>query len=713
MPGGAPAPAFPPAPPPPPSTYASRFGSAELDPYAGDYTSLYETFSPVALGGAQAPPTPLSLLNRAKAWSGRPPFGGYAVLIPRGGQLMVEVLVNPHDHVDAPGAPPSGYDGVVIAQLGDVRRSRDGYVQVAAVRWPATAFHLAGQGPTTVPTVATFDVVLAAGDPAAGLGPFNQGDPDTEEVRARMCCPLGAGIAAQFGSGPMTPREFWEGPCAYVRADPARAVAAKTVLDFGRLCLLAPAVAGGDRITQLPPLELVDLRDDLLDSVLDLAGRDLPGLRPGADDPMHLVATAMGTLASQQAAQTQRLEQHRREDKADPTPQSLFKGALTSVLRLCEVAREQDLPQIYSLIARAKKADQLTDAQRRLNEAAFADTAYGGTAPILASDTFRRLLEPRWYSHDLDDVGDGVTPFQSVFSSTAQLGIQAKEQQRYRLLLEGNSVLLSELIKTEELAKIGVSVPTDWPQLKRTLMGYYFICSEFLGVAHRITVAVRDSMADAHTRDAALSDHFSKRPDQPILVVRRWQQRLQDFYYRHARAVRYADVAVPDLTSMWFEMVEGSWRPPSLPPHLQGEVLALPTLPTDATVGTTTTATSSLTSATCSVPDGYQLVPVTPKTPRQPAARTGGELVARKGGASQAVVEVAGTGWVSKEVKERFKDTWPRNKKGKLMCLPWHYRGSCYDNCGRAEDHIVHAKEEEQTLCKFLDTNFGEFRKNS
>ena len=82
------------------------------------------------------------------------------------------------------------------------------------------------------------------------------------------------------------------------------------------------------------------------------------------------------------------------------------------------------------------------------------------------------------------------------------------------------------------------------------------------------------------------------------------------------------------------------------------------------------------------------------------------------GGPVPRVVEIAGSGWKSKEVKERFASSWPKNKKGHLMCLPWHYRGSCYTLCGRRGDHIDHDPEEEETLCVFLTDNFGEFRSN-
>ena len=76
------------------------------------------------------------------------------------------------------------------------------------------------------------------------------------------------------------------------------------------------------------------------------------------------------------------------------------------------------------------------------------------------------------------------------------------------------------------------------------------------------------------------------------------------------------------------------------------------------------------------------------------------------------VAECAGTGWLSADVRSRFKDDWPKNKRGCPMCLPWHCRGLCYDNCGHKGDHVIHSKEEEDTLCTFLTEKFGEYQKN-
>ena len=120
-------------------------------------------------------------------------------------------------------------------------------------------------------------------------------------------------------------------------------------------------------------------------------------------------------------------------------------------------------------------------------------------------------------------------------------------------------------------------------------------------------------------------ERFNDRPDLPVLVIWRWQQRLQDFHKRHTRATRHADVDVPDLTAMWYAILEQSWTAPLLPAHLQGAAKSAPA--SDVTVSTATTATSSLASTAHALPEGYKLVPVGTEDP--PAKRTGGTLNSR------------------------------------------------------------------------------------
>ena len=726
-----------PPPPPPPRDYRSRFGNPELDSYGGDYAGLQAVFAAQAPAGTQ-PPQPAGLLRRAQAYSSRPASQAYVALIDRGGGVRVETFLNPSPHADLPGLPPSGYDGQTIAQLGDVRRSRDGYVSLSAVTLVATNFRLANQGaPCTVPTVDTVDALLAAaGDPAVGLGPFAVGAADTQQVRTRHMIPIGASLASLCVHQRPTPPEFWRTVCAHIRADPGRAVACTAVLDWARVALLAPVAPATERLNESAPTHLVDLTEDMLEGRLDLVKRDLPGLRPGSDDPLTMVASSVSALVGISSQSARDAALRRAQDDAPKPASSLLKGALEAVLRLCEVDHEAALPPVYQSVANADKGDRLPVAQRDLNRLVASDPTYSGAAPSLTAEMLRRLLEPRWGGVDVEDINDSLTPFQTSFSSTKNQAARVRLQDRYTLLASGQVITLAEIIQLEVLEKLNVATPVTWTQLKFTLIGYYFLCVQWLGVHHRVARGVSASIRAAQAQELFLTEVIERRPQLPVLILRRWQQRLFHFFNAHAAQPNYQDFPFPNLTTMWSEILEGSWMEPPLPVALvplvpSGSVAVPGILPTDvsslgsyASLMTQSTASTSTTASGFPPPrggggpppgggGGGGPPPGGPTPPGGPApGRGAGELRMKVGGPVPRVVEIAGSGWKSKEVKERFASSWPKNKKGHLMCLPWHYRGSCYTLCGRRGDHIDHDPEEEETLCVFLTDNFGEFRSN-
>lgn len=265
--------------------------------------------------------------------------------------------MNPSQHFDIPGHPPSGYDDIVLAQLGDVRQTRGRYTNLAAVVVSADIFRL--MNTWWAPQVANVDAKIANGDLKAGLGVYAVGDPDTTEIRARYAVPLGPSLAALALPGPLSPREFWERVGAHICTDPDHLAACDLVLWWDRLASLAPAAGVALCPNQWnPPLALVDLRDDILEGRLELVMRDLPGLRPGSDDPMTMVATSMGALVVQQRQAQALAVQQRQEDRADKTLSDVWRGDFDAVLHLTEAASEANLPPIYALMARAKKSSR-------------------------------------------------------------------------------------------------------------------------------------------------------------------------------------------------------------------------------------------------------------------------------------------------------------------------------------------------------------------
>eukprot|EP00978_Attheya_sp_CCMP212_P016149 scaffold42043_cov73-Attheya_sp.AAC.1 len=191
------------------------------------------------------------------------------------------------------------------------------------------------------------DAKIAAALAAGGtnlLGPFTAADADTEQVRTRYALPLGARLAHLCLGRKLTPLEFWN---TVIRADPALLASCGHVLDWGRVALTLHNGNGETRSMQPAAPIIIAIDAPLLNYRMFLVRRDLPGLRPGTGDPMQQVAAAMGVFSAEAAAQRQLHQQHRSEDKREKTLADRWRTLLPTLLRLCEVPDEAQLPQVY------------------------------------------------------------------------------------------------------------------------------------------------------------------------------------------------------------------------------------------------------------------------------------------------------------------------------------------------------------------------------
>ena len=115
------------------AVYASRFSDATRDMYLGDHNVVRDHI------GFQAA-DPARSLERAVNWSQHVACHAWWGLTEVNGDLRVQTFVNPARYSDAPGAPPSGVDGEVLAQRFDVQVTGHGMPVVSIARWAAEAF---------------------------------------------------------------------------------------------------------------------------------------------------------------------------------------------------------------------------------------------------------------------------------------------------------------------------------------------------------------------------------------------------------------------------------------------------------------------------------------------------------------------------------------------------------------------------------------------
>ena len=231
-------------------------------------------------GGAQPVPAPAVLRDQTVQICDRQPMA-FLCLVPRlDGLAEVRILHRFMRYIELPGEVATGFHDHALALLGDVRPN-----QVPVVDVPANLFHLATAG-VRVPTAATMDDVVAAwAEGATFLGPYVEGDPNTEVVRPRNIQLLPSRYAAMLVHRErVSPRTAYRELAGALQAD-GNLVACSDVIAWLRVACTCRGGAGAQANTPivmatLPPVHLPEAVYHYVNSKVVA---DLPALRGPAE----------------------------------------------------------------------------------------------------------------------------------------------------------------------------------------------------------------------------------------------------------------------------------------------------------------------------------------------------------------------------------------------------------------------------------------------
>jgi len=693
--GGGVLPGVPPAGPPQPVTYAARLRDAQNDVYNGHYATLYEEQSTVPLGNAVAPPNHGTLFNRALSASQHAASVVYVVLVEVGGGHLIRTLTNLSRYQDAPGVARSQYDGRVFATMGDVERTATGFTHMTTVEVPDNIFTLSNRVRAPVAgEVAGQLAALAAG--TVSLGPYAAGDPNTEEIRTRYALPLPGPLGAIVMGRDLTPREFYAEVVGHIEQTAGLLPDCEHIRTWSitTLTLNDNNVVTSGR----PDLTVVDARQPLLNQRYSLITRDLPGLRPGHGDPLNLIAMGIGRMTAETRQARVYNEQVQAEAVREKEAGDRWKGReLLALIHDCEVPDETYLPEVYTRLARINKktTSDATAINNELKDVAMRDTSFVSNPPVLSSKVCRRGIELEWYSEDKEDLDGGINPWHTVYISRAQQTVQQRFAQTANLVHTAGSVSLADAINLEALEDAGTEVPTTPRQLWITLGGYQVVLDTFKGQNHRISRELRRSLILYRQRENELADTLESRPQYVPLILQWFHLQLREFYIAKRASPPGAPLPpVPDLATIWRQILVDSWNPPQLPLALQAPPLAPAPAPAPAPAR-----------------------PGVPQAAAEEAAAAAAAAQARRGRlvAHENDAEIcarAGSGWVSRTVKRDLAAEWPKmDDEVTLICLPWWTKGGCYTNCACAAAHVAALTTAERSrLLQFLDTHFAQYR---
>jgi hypothetical protein len=237
----------------PPTTYAQLYQHGP-DLLQGQYSNFLAPFDPES--GIQ-PAALRDVVIRAE--QAVPKVYAYIVALPNPTVRIISRVT----HVNATLGMQSPLDNETYAFASDIGPGN----QVAVVYFPTgQAGAVVTDAPFTIgplTTVPTLDHMGPAFTTAAGadcVGPYNLGDPNTEQIRARRLVPIPQRYAARVLGRDFTPEEFWNTVATDIIAD-NNEVSCAVVLNWARVAATyrpgpppAPPAAGAGAVVAAPPV---------------------------------------------------------------------------------------------------------------------------------------------------------------------------------------------------------------------------------------------------------------------------------------------------------------------------------------------------------------------------------------------------------------------------------------------------------------------------
>jgi hypothetical protein len=285
-----------------------------------------------------------------------------------------------------------------------------------------------------------------------------------------------------------------------------------------------------------------------------------------------------------------------------------------------------------------------------------------------------------------DKLEHGLQPFMVAYLSQKNVSEQQDAIEMHRLMTEGTPTLL-DLIDLKTAAKN--SLPTKEAQMVRTFRAFGVVLAVVCGTRAHIYRSYRLDIVDRYDAVQALVEELAKLHNKDLVHAQmlRWLQiRFQEYWSELEYAV---DTVPPPRFSALYEAIRyKQWQRPPLPEAYLVKPRAVVEkrgggLLNDKRGGGLFNQT---TIPPCVVPDGKHTYIRNP-TPDDGLLSVGSQ--------------VGRLNVYLKKVGHKFGSI-PNDDKGHEMCLAYHLKGGCYEDCARAIGHHSLSRKELNELGIFM-----------
>lgn len=694
---------------PAPRTFREHFSIDANDPFRGRYSSIYSLFT---TEGA-SPPTGEHILSSLVQTELSTPKTLMGLFQDSRDPAGLSMVFNGIHRMPTSLGTVTPWDGKVLMLAGEVING-----QISSVETPANGFAIANNGNYTVvpSSMERMDELLAANPRDSVIGPLTADDAGktTGRVRCRYLVWVPPRYVPVVINRRLNPRQLWEQLGSAIRANneanECRELMAWMLLALTRSANNQPSTL----LLALPSLPSIP-DEAYFRRQQEVLSAQIPGIAASPDNQQ--VANTTSQLASfvGQLVEEHRLSRvesrERSDEKRTPKTPTAYWGeeAVVYLCTLCEVTSEEELPNIWSMVAAAGKRDRIAIENSILATARRMQLVE--SAPLVTPDFARKITNLQLSGTDVDNFDEGLQPFAllvpnhgmlSAYTNRADISQAQQLIEEYDLMTNGS---VNTTLADAKAIKTPVSkqrLVKDLSHLRTVLEAQGIVLQTVLGSTHPVSVNF-DLMLQTYCKrenffkarlDALGMDHA------PSRLLRFVQIRLVNWF----RAVRNTGdrQPAPDFAAALVSLdnCEAHWIP-SLPaqytnPIMHGKSGSLQpssSLPSIAVASSASTASGNTGVSSITTPSTApkRLTVVNPQ----------------KNKLFEALRDTLTRGKINNAIKQHGPPpTITHNGTAMQMCASYHLRGTCWSNCPRAADHVVHSTADDEALLTWCTTVF-------
>jgi hypothetical protein len=667
-------------------TYRELYVDASRDIFGGEYTAVMEEYETLLAGG-NALITPATILTRVFQSADSMPHAYVTLAGDDDDGVGTLLLVHrPAKYPVTMGQLATPWDNRAFAFAGDVQGTVGGFINI--VEFPNDAFHVAGgNGVATqlrIPTAAFLDEAFAGDPHVQTVGPFVEGDAGTEVARTRQYMYVPPKYVPILLEQRLSPREAWTRVQGAITLDGAAEACAPLLTWLRATCTIAtnrpvPAVQRSPPIVPLADLALQAHRQEIL-------ARDLPArttATPADPGSSIQVAAAIGALASEQRdARAEAIAS--KVASSAKTPEARWGTMALNLLQFAQVIQSDQLAPVWQALAEAPKRLERQTLQIWADK--VANDLKFPSAPIVTSTLATKIVALQLAMTDLDDLEDGVQPFNVGYRNAAATKAARVSTENYDLLLQGSAgATLPDIQLFRDADR--VTLPTDVLHVSATLRNFQVLLHLLLGASHVLTVEFRTFVQAWLIEELELLETVRAQPLLPALVLRWLQLRIAHWFRDQARSEM--NIPAPDLLCLIREL---RFKSQAWYPEFPARYLAPPSAPARPPAAAPGRAAQS--SAPGAPPAGGA-----PSSVPRPGAAGAVHTMVRNPTPDARFAPFRDMNLSLRAVIESHPAIpLPTNSTGTKHCVSYHVKGTCYSSCNRVEDHRVLSAAESSKL---------------